>query len=80
MIPIPVVIKIRSSSNNPTQIRKILSAGIRLEKGIGRGSDKKAAERIIANPHITLANRLCAKGCLKVEIREVKALKREAAL
>jgi hypothetical protein len=48
----PHNIRTRSSSSNPTQIKKILRAGMRFEKGMGRGSERIAEERIIDNPQM----------------------------
>ncbi len=41
-----------SSSNNPRQIKNILKAGIKLEKGMGRGKDRKADDKIIEIPQM----------------------------
>lgn len=80
VIPNPIIIKMMSSSRSPIQIKNMLNAGTRLENGIGRGSDKNAADNTIANPQSMWDALDAVIGCLKVEIFEVKLLKRTAAL
>ena len=58
----------------------MLKAGIKFEKGIGRGSDRKAEDKIIANPQMIWEPLVLVSGCLKAEIFEVKALNFRAAL
>ena len=69
-----------SSSKRPRQIKKMLRAGMRFEKGIGRGSDKKADDRTIANPHKMCEPLVLVMGCLKADILDVKLLNLTAAL
>ncbi len=72
VIPCPIRMRTTSSSSNPTQMRKILSAGMRFERGIGNGSERKAAEITIANPQKKWEKREFVMGCLKAESFDVK--------
>jgi hypothetical protein len=64
--------RIMSSSNKPTHMRKMLRAGMRFERGIGKGRDRKAAEITIANPQKKWEKREFVMGCLKAESFDVK--------
>ena len=59
----PNIVKIKSSSNNPRQNKAIPSAGTKLDIGIGRGRDRKAAERAMASPQMIWLARLFTHGC-----------------
>ena len=80
VIPFPQRMRIKSSSNNPTHIKKILNAGTKFENGIGSGNDRNAAEMTIEIPQITWLARVVVTGCLKVEILDVNTLNFLAAL
>ena len=69
-----------SSSRSPTQMKKMLRAGMKLEKGMGSGSERKAEERTIERPQNMCDNLVLMIGCLKAEILVVKALNFKAAL
>ena len=49
-IPKPIVIRNKSCSKRPMQIRAMLRAGTKLDKGMGSGKHRKAAARVIPVP------------------------------
>ncbi len=71
VIPYPIMIRRISSSRSPTQIENMPKAGMKLEKGIGRGRERKAASKVIARPQRICEARELVTGCLIVASFEV---------
>ena len=67
-IMIPIRVRRTSLSKRPMAIRKMLKAGIKFEKGMGRGSERMVAEKMTKIEQTMCEILVPIIGCFKKDI------------